>query len=306
MDQNQNSQNQPSPAQPSDQDRYGRSSAGAKYPKNPTWCPGCGNYAIWGAIKMGIKNLAYPKEKIVMFYDVGCSGNMADFNEYYGFHALHGRALPPAVGAKLANHELKPLVIIGDGGCYGEGGTHFLNLMRGNHDITVLVHDNHRYSLTTGQMSPTTDKGVKTKSTPEGTIEEPMIPMAIAVSNHATFVAREFAGDIPKLASRITEAMNHVGFSIIDILQPCPVMNPAQGYDWYREQMVYLENENHDPSSKESAWKQSMRDDKLPVGLFYKEEKPAYHQQVSELSEKPLIQHQIESVDLSKLLHQFK
>lgn len=277
-----------------------------KYPNTPTWCPGCGNFGIWGAIKLALDKLDYPKENIVLFYDVGCSGNMADFNQYYGFHSLHGRAIPPAAGLKLANHNLKALVIIGDGGCYGEGGTHFINLMRGNHDITVLVHDNHRYSLTTGQMSPTTKKGAKTKSTPFGAIEEAFNPLAIAVSNHATFIAREFSGDIPKLATRIQESLNHDGFSLIDVLQPCPVFNPQQSYQWYRDNMVNIKAENHEPNNRELAWKQAMRTDKLPIGLFYKEAKPAYHQQVSTIKDKPLVEKNIETVDLSSIISDFK
>jgi 2-oxoglutarate ferredoxin oxidoreductase subunit beta len=274
--------------------------------KHPTWCAGCGNYAIWGALKIALSKLETPKENIVLVYDVGCSGNMADFNDYYGFHGLHGRAIPPAVGMKLANHDLKPVVIIGDGGCYGEGGTHFLNEMRGNHDITVLVHDNHRYSLTTGQMSPTTAKGTITKSTPEGSIEEPLNPLAIALSNHCTFVAREFAGDIPRLSQRIVAAVNHLGFSLIDIFQPCVVFNKQQGYDWYRNNLVLLDSDNHDPTNLESAWKQAMRKDKLPIGLFYQEERPAYHQQVSELRSSPLVKHDISKINLEKFLINFR
>jgi 2-oxoglutarate ferredoxin oxidoreductase subunit beta len=299
-------QNKQPNQEPMSQDRYGRSSAGAKYPKNPTWCPGCGNYGIWGAIKLGLIGTGYPKEKLVLVYDVGCSGNMADFNEFYGFHSLHGRALPAAAGIKLANHDLKVLVVIGDGGCYGEGGTHFINLMRGNHDITVMVHNNHRYSLTTGQMSPTTDKGVKTKSTPEGTIEEPFNPAAIALSNHASFIAREFAGDIPKLGARITEAINHEGFSLIDVLQPCPVFNPDQGYEWYREMMIPLENEGHLPTDRESGWKQAMRKDKLPVGLFWKEQKLPYHKQVSELKDSTLASRRIDKIDVANLISEYR
>lgn len=275
-------------------------------PQIPTWCPGCGNFAIWGAIKKGLADTGYPQEKIVVFYDVGCSGNMSNFNSYYGFHTLHGRAIPTSVGAKLANHELKVLVIIGDGGCYGEGGTHFLNLMRGNHDITVLVHNNHRYSLTTGQTSPTTEKGSKTKSTPDGAIEEPINPIAIALSNHCSFVAREFAPDIMRLSQRVTEAVNHTGFSLIDTFQPCPVFNPAQSTDWYRERLVKLEEENHTPDNKEAAWKQAMREEKLPIGLFYKEDKPAYHQQVLELTSGPLVKKDISKINISELLKEFE
>lgn len=278
-----------------------------KYPKHPTWCPGCGNFGIWAAIKAGLNATNYPQEKIAIFYDVGCSGNMADFNSSYGFHSLHGRALPSAVGTKLANHDLKVISVIGDGGCYGEGGTHFINLMRGNHDITVLVHDNHRYSLTTGQMSPTTKKGTKTKSTPNGSIEEAFNPIAVALVNHATFIAREFAGDIPKLATRITEAVNHKGFSLIDILQPCTVFNPKQSYEWYRENMESLEGQGHtDSTDKESALKFALRDDKLLTGLFFKEVKPAYHEQDQVLAEKPLVEKSIEKIDLSPLLRDFR
>lgn len=277
-----------------------------KYPYLPTWCPGCGNFGIMNAIKMAIAKSGYPKEKFVIVYDIGCSGNMADFLDLYGFHGLHGRALPPAAGIKLANHDLKVIVVIGDGGCYGEGATHFINLMRGNHDITVLVHDNHRYSLTTGQMSPTTDKGTATKSTPEGSIEVPMKPLALAVSNHATFIAREFSGAIPQLSARILEAINHEGFSLIDILQVCAVYNPTQDLKWYREHTVSLEAEGHNPSDKGAAWTQAMREEKLPVGLFYKEERPAYHSQVSELQKATLVQHNKSVVEMGSLLQNYR
>ena len=275
-------------------------------PYSPTWCPGCGNFAIWAALKKGLVDTGYPAEKICIFYDVGCSGNMSSFNNYYGFHTLHGRALPTAVGAKLVNHELKVIVIIGDGGCYGEGGTHFINLMRGNHDVTILVHNNHLYSLTTVQTSPTTDRGVKTKSTPEGVIEEPINPIAIAISNHGSFIAREFAPDISRLSARITQAVNHLGFALIDILQPCPVFNPQQSHQWYRERLVNLEDEGHSPDNREAAWKQAMRAEKLPIGLFFEEQKPAYHQQVNELAEGPLVRRSIDTIDLTSIIKEFK
>ena len=276
-----------------------------KRPYNPTWCKGCGNFSIWGALKLGIKQIGIPHEKIVMVYDVGCSGNMADFNDFYGFHALHGRALPAAAGIKLGNHDLKVIVVIGDGGCYGEGGTHFLNLMRGNHDITVLIHDNHRYSLTTGQMSPTTDKGTKTKSTPDGSIEFPMNPLALAVSNNCGFVAREFTADIPGLAGRIAEAINYSGFAMIDVLQPCPVYNPAQGYDWYRQRIIPLAAENHDVTNFSAAWTQAMRADKLPTGLFYKKDQAPYHAQVETLKKGPLTSLSPDQAKVNQLLSEF-
>lgn len=287
-------------------DRYGRAEGPFTYPKAPTWCPGCGNYGIWGALRKGLLDTGFAKEAIVLVYDVGCSGNMADFNSYYGLHSLHGRSLPAATGLKLANHKLNVVVIVGDGGGYGEGGTHFLNEMRGNHDITLIVHNNHRYSLTTGQYSPTSDKGTKAKSTPEGSIEEPINALAIAVSNHATFVAREFSGDIPRLATRITEAVKHPGFSLVEILQPCPVFNPVQSYDWYRERLVKLEDLGHDPSNKAAAWQQSQTTDKLPIGVFYKTEKKTYHQEIAILENQSLSEQFRSKVSIKELIQELQ
>lgn len=273
----------------------------------PTWCPGCGNYTIWLALKNAISQTNLPHESFVLCYDVGCSGNMADFNRFYGIHALHGRAIPPAVGVKLANHDLKVIVVIGDGGGYGEGLTHFLNEMRGNHDITVIVHDNRRYSLTTGQMSPTTDKGTKTKSTPYGSIETAINPIALALVNHATYVARGFAVAVPQLQTLIKEAILHPGFAVIDVLQPCMVFNPEMDAKWYRDHIVDLSTENHDPTDHQAAINQAHRQDLLPVGLFWqnKSSQP-YHLQDLTLKKGPLTKQYSASIDLSPLLQSFK
>ena len=184
---------------------------------NPTWCPGCGNFGILGSIKASLDQLKIEPHQLSVVYDIGCSGNMADFVYAYGFHSLHGRALPMAAGIKLANHDLEVLTIIGDGGCFGEGVGHLVAIAKGNHDITVLTHDNFLYSLTTGQKSPTTPKGVKTPSTPQGSLEEAVNPIGLALINQATFVARGFAGDIPHLTTLLTAAINHKGFALLDV-----------------------------------------------------------------------------------------
>jgi 2-oxoglutarate/2-oxoacid ferredoxin oxidoreductase subunit beta len=275
-------------------------------PIRPTWCPGCGNFSIWHAIKTAIVSLGVPHENVVISFDVGCSGNMADFIRGYGIHALHGRAVPPAVGIKLANHDLKVIVVIGDGGGYGEGLTHLLNEMRGNHDITVLAHNNHRYSLTTGQMSPTTPKGTATKSTPLGSIERELNPIALALTNHATFVAREFAVDVKTLTGRIVEAVSHVGFSLIDILQPCMVFNPEMDTRWYMEHIEKLDALGHNPGDKENALKQALRTDKLACGLFWQDnQEKAYHQEDVTLKNGPLVKQDISKIDITPLLKQF-
>jgi 2-oxoglutarate ferredoxin oxidoreductase subunit beta len=273
----------------------------------PTWCPGCGNFSIWLAIKNALTALNLPHEQIVLSYDIGCSGNMADFFKVYGFHGLHGRAIPPAVGIKSANSDLKVIVVIGDGGGYGEGLTHFINEMRGNHDITVLIHNNHRYSLTTGQMSPTTKKGTKTKSTPFGSIENELNPIAISLANNATFIAREFAVDVKTLTETIKAAIDHEGFSVVDILQPCLVFNPEMDARWYLANVVKLAAENHSSADKIGALKQALRTDKLPIGLFWHDtsQKP-YHLEDPTLKQGPLVKHSLENIDLAPLLDQFK
>ena len=232
---------------------------------------------------------------------------MADFLKVYGFHGLHGRAIPPAVGIKAANSDLKVIAIQGDGGGYGEGLTHYLNEMRGNHDVTVIVHDNHRYSLTTGQMSPTTAKGTKTKSTPFGSIEREMNPIALALLNHATLVAREFAVDTKSLIQTITAAILHPGFAVIDVLQPCMVFNPEMDAKWYQDHIVPLVSLNHDPQDKMAALTQALRQDKLPVGLFWQDKNSVpYHQEDVTLKNGPLIKHSLTNIDISPLLAQFK
>ena len=275
-------------------------------PIKPTFCPGCGNFGIMQAMKDAFAQLNLPSEKIVISYDVGCNANMADFINTYGFHGLHGRSVPPAVGVKLANHNLTSIALIGDGGFYGEGAQHFLSLMRGNHDITVLVHDNQRYSLTTGQMSPTTPKGTITVSTPEGAIEEPINPLAVSLVNHCTFAARGFAGDVVHLQDLIVKGIEHKGFSLIEILQPCVIWNKERSYEWYRERVYKLENEGYAADNRQEALTKAQQQDKLAIGVFYKEEKKAYHQEVSSLDNGPLVEQAINRIDIGKLLEEFK
>lgn len=272
----------------------------------PTWCPGCGNFGILGAIRQAFAQLELPEENLVVFYGVGCSGNMADFNKVYGFHALHGRAIPNAIGAKLANHDLKIIVVAGDGDTYGEGINHLLSAARGNHDITVLVHNNQTYSLTTGQSSPTTEKGTKTKSTPDGLVEEPVNPLALALSDHAGFVARGYAGDMAHLISLVKEAMTYEGFSLLDVLQPCPTFNKINTYQWYQER-IYKLDDSYQPNDKKLAWEKSQELEKMPVGVFYRNDSlEAYHQQLYQLDTASLIKQRPTQVSIAETLKEFK
>jgi len=275
-------------------------------PVFPTWCPGCGNFGIWGALKNALVELDWKPEEVLIVYGIGCSGNGADFLKTYGFHGLHGRTLPVATGAKLSNHELKVVAVAGDGDGYGIGVGHFIHAMRRNLDITLIAHNNQVYGLTTGQTSPTSDKGFATKSTPTGVIELPVNPIALALSSGATFISRGFAGDIKYLTNLLVDALSHKGFSLIDIFQPCVTFNNLNTYDWFRDRVYKLEAENHNPQDKPEAFNKSQEwGDKIPIGLFYKEHRSTYEDELPQIAEKPLVQHDIENIDISSLLDNF-
>ncbi len=277
-----------------------------KSPIFPTWCPGCGDFGIWSAIKKALSELAIPEEKLVIVYGVGCSGNMADFLRCYGFHALHGRAIPVAEAIKLANHDLTVLVVAGDGDTYGEGMGHFIAAARGNHNITLLVHNNETYGLTTGQASPTTEKGRKTKSTPTGQIELPVNPIALAVSSGATWIGRGFAGNIPLTTELVKKAILHKGFSLLDVFQPCVTFNKVNTHQWYNQRVYQIEGEAH--SDRAKAWALSQETEKLPLGVFYEQTPtPSYHEQVSALQGgKTLVSQLIAQVSLASTLAQYQ
>lgn len=268
----------------------------------PTWCPGCGNWGVFDALKNALSQLNLNPSNIVVVADIGCSGNMADFLKVNMFHSLHGRALPVASGIKLANHKLHVIAVLGDGACYGEGLNHFINLMRGNHDITILVQNNYLYSLTTGQYSPTTPKGTITKSTPEGSIEQSLNPLALALVNHGTFVARGYAFEQKHLTSLIKDAIKHIGFSFIDILQPCITLNKNQTINWYKQRVYKL---NNIFINKQMALEEALKTEKLGIGIFHQENKLAYHQEVGLLQEMPLVDISIEKIDINKLIEEF-
>lgn len=275
-------------------------------PITPTWCPGCGNFGILGAIKQALTQLAYPEEDVVVLYGVGCGGNMADFNRVYGFHALHGRSIANAIGMKLANHKLKIIVVAGDGDTYGEGLNHLLSAARGNHDITVLVHNNQTYSLTTGQSSPTTDKGTKTKSTPTGLVEEPINPLALTLTAKASFVARAYAGQMKPMIELIKKGIKHEGFALVDVFQPCPTFNKVNTYQWYQEKVYDINDEDHDSTDLEAAWKRATEEDRLGVGVFYKNPRArAYHEYLSQLDKKTLYDQWSDSRNLDKAMKNF-
>ncbi len=270
--------------------------------EKPTWCAGCGNFGLWLSVKKALNSLNIGNDEITIFYGIGCHGNTASFTNVNGFKALHGRPIPAAEGAKMANHKLPIIVIGGDGDTYGEGMNHFISAARSNHDITVVVHDNQIYGLTTGQASPTTLKGAKTKTTPEGKIDEPVNPMTTAIAAGATFVARGFAGDTEFTAELIKKAVEHKGFAVVDVFQPCVTFNSLNTFQWFKERIYKLEN--NDTGNKMEAMKKALETEKLPIGVFYKEEKPTYEEQTPAIKETPLIKQKLEA-DRERLLSEF-
>lgn len=252
----------------------------------PTWCPGCGNWGIGIAIKKALAELGYGPDDVIIVFGIGCSGNMNDFVNAYAIHSLHGRAIPNAIGAKLANHKIPVVAVVGDGDCYGEGGNHLLHAARGNHDITVLVHDNRVYGLTTGQSAPTSPKGYKSKSTPLGLIEAPINPLALALTQGATFIAQSFAGDLMHLTNTIKQAISHKGFSLVNILQPCVTFNKINTYEYYLKR-VYKLDEKYEKKDFNQALKKSFEslEEKFPLGIIYQVEKPSYHEQLYQLKD---------------------
>jgi len=232
----------------------------------PTWCPGCGNYGIWMALKSALVKLESMNHNTVIVYGVGCHGNMRDWMHVYGVEGLHGRALPIAQGIKLANSGLKVIAVVGDGDCIGEGGNHFIHAAKRNPNITVIIHDNEVYGLTTGQASPTAQVGMETKSTPLGVMEPPMNPVSLALISGATFVSRGFSGAIPQLTELFMKAIKHNGFSVVDVLQPCVTFDKIHTYDWLRKRVYTLENTPEtftDGIMKSFEW-----GEKIPLGIF--------------------------------------
>ncbi len=272
------------------------------------WCVGCGDFAIVGALKQALAELDIPNHQTVISSGIGCSGKAPHYINTFGFEGLHGRALPVASGIKLANHKLNVIALGGDGDGYGIGAGHFVHVMRRNYDIAYIVHDNQIYGLTTGQASPTTQVGMKTKTTPNGVVESQFNPLATAIIGGASFVGRAFAGDIVHLKAMMKEAIAHRGFALLDVLQPCVTFNKLNTYDFFTQRCYKLQEAGHDSSDKAKAIEKAMEDyssnyAKIPVGVFYKVDKPTYEDTIPWLKEKALVEQSLDGIDISSVYH---
>lgn len=245
----------------------------------PDWCPSCGDFGVLNALQKACATLGVPNKDILCVSGIGCSSNLPGFFRTYGMHSLHGRSNPVATGAKLANPDLTVVITGGDGDGFGIGLGHFIHTMRRNLDVTYLVMDNQTYGLTTGQTSPTTSMGHQTKSTPEGCIEHPINPLALALVSGATFVARAFSGEIAHMTEVITKALKHKGFSFVDCFSPCVTYNNVNTYPWFKSHVYKLEDQKHDTGDFKAALAKALEEEKLPIGVFYeKKGVPTYEE----------------------------
>jgi len=272
-----------------------------------TWCPGCGDFGILTALKRSLVALGKEPKDILLVSGIGQAAKLPHYIKCNCFNGLHGRALPPAVGAKIANRSLTVIVTTGDGDCYGEGGNHFIHNIRRNADITVIVHNNQIYGLTKGQASPTTDAGFITKVQTEGVMLESLHPLELAISLGCGFVARGYSSDIEHLSWLILEGINHKGFSLIDVLQPCVSFNKKNTYEWYSKRVYKVnEDKNYNTADKLSAYKKAAEwGEKIPIGIIYKEEKPSYEEKTGLNSLEALVEENIENIDIKPLLQGF-
>ena len=276
----------------------------------PNWCPGCGDFSIQAAIQRAAANVGLEPENLAVVSGIGCSGRISGYINAYGFHSIHGRALPIAQGLKLANRDLTVIASGGDGDGFAIGMGHTVHAIRRNINVTYIVMDNQIYGLTKGQTSPRSAVGFKTKSTPDGAIENTLSPLEIALSAGATFVAQSFSSDLKQLTSLIEEGIKHEGFSLINVFSPCVTFNKINTYDWFKENIINLESvEGYDPSNRIAAMTKLMETEGMITGLIYQDKsKKSYENLVSGFRDEPLAKQNIRlsSEEFDKLVAEFK
>jgi len=270
-----------------------------------TWCPGCGNFAILMTVKQAIIQLGLRPEEVVAVSGIGCHGKITDYLKVNALHVIHGRVLPAATAIKVANHGLTVLGFAGDGDAFNIGMGHFPHAARRNVDMAYIVHDNLIYGLTTGQTSPTSRQGFVTKTSPRGSSEPGVNPLTQALTGNASFVARAFAGEPKQMTEVLKQAIRHKGFALVDVLQPCVSFNRVNTYEFYKQRVYKLEDEGHDAGDFNAAYQRALEwGDRIPLGVFYVEERPTFEESFPALSEGPLVKQPLKP-DVSGLLREF-
>ena len=272
------------------------------------WCPGCGNFSILKALKQALVEIQQQPHELVIVSGIGQAPKTPHYLRCNCFNGLHGRTLPVATGIKLANHKLTVVAQGGDGDGYGEGGNHFLHAMRRNINITYLVHNNQIYGLTKGQASPTSDAGFVTKTTPRGSINPACNPLLLAVASDCSFVARGFAGEIDHLADLIKAGIQHKGFALIDILQPCVSFNRVNTFKWYSDRVYEIDSDStYDTKDRLNAFQKAQEwGDKIPIGIIYRIQRPTLEEQIPAIADQPLVAQQTNPKVFAELLENFR
>ncbi len=271
------------------------------------WCRGCGNFGILTAVKRALAELDRPPQQVLLVSGIGQAAKLPHYLKANCFNGLHGRALPPAAAAKMVNRELTVMVTTGDGDCYGEGGNHFIHNIRRNCDITCIVHDNQVYGLTKGQASPTTDEGVKTRIQPGGVCLPAFKSLAVAIADGCGFVSRGFSGEPDHLVWLLKEAIQYRGFALVEVLQPCVTYNHVNTYGWYAKR-VYKVNEDpsYDVRNRNRAFDTAQEwGDRIPIGILYRQEMATYGDKTGLEQRPPVVEDQIENIDMRALLDDF-
>lgn len=257
----------------------------------PNWCPGCGDFSVQAAIQRAAANVGIEPHELAVISGIGCSGRISGYINSYGFHGIHGRALPIAQGLKMANRNLNVIASGGDGDGFAIGMGHTIHGLRRNLDLTYIIMDNQIYGLTKGQTSPRSAAGFVTKSTPGGAIEPDVKPLELALSTGATFVAQGFSTDIKELTAIIEAGIQHKGFSFINVFSPCVTYNKVNTYDWFKENLTKLSDiEGYDPTNREAAMNAVMQHDGLVTGIIYHDtETPCYQSKADRFDEQALV-----------------
>lgn len=273
-----------------------------------TWCDGCGDYGIWTSIKQALTELQIPPTQVLLGFDVGCHGNMADKIGGYRFHGLHGRVIPFAAGAKIANMKLPVIAVGGDGASFSEGVTHLVHAIRSNYPIVFILHNNANFGLTTGQASSLTPKGQKMNTSPNGIPERTLPSMDFVFSLEPTFVARGFSGDIPQLTGILKTAINHRGFAFVDVLQACPSYNRFATHEYLLERCYEVATEKHDPTDFVKARKLAIDTEKrIATGILYqnKDVPNFYEELVARRGIETTLTEEVEKKDITALMQEF-
>ncbi|MBT6605109.1 2-oxoacid:ferredoxin oxidoreductase subunit beta [Candidatus Bathyarchaeota archaeon] len=274
-------------------------------PATNTWCPGCGNFTILNVVKQTFDEMNIDPWEAVAVTGIGCHGKLTDYIGVNGIHTIHGRVLPVSSAIKLANHELKVLGFAGDGDAFNIGIGHFAHAVRRNVDLTYIIHNNLIYGLTTGQTSPTSTKGYVSKTSPRGSWEKAINPLTQALTAGATFVSRAYVGEFSHFKDVLKQAINHEGFALVDVLQPCISWNKVNTYEFYRNRVFKLEETGHNSEDWDLAYLRAEQwGDQIPIGVFYKSDEPPYRENFPALKKGMLVNQPLRR-DMEKLFREF-